>query len=145
MPRPTVPFVSRTSQSPDVSPAAQANDGLAATFLPGGGGADDDDGDGGYAVAAAYAASGLYMRVTPLPSGGALPPALANAILAVKHASPSDTDDVIRDSSVMGYLYVADVDEARRKLRILAPAGGRLPPRALVWGTWPEGVGDLVG
>jgi len=126
------------------TPIAQVNDGLAATFLPGGG-ADDDDGDGGYAAAAASAASRLYTRITPLSSGASLPPALANAILAVKHASPNDTEDVIRDSSVMGYLYVADVDEARRKLRILAPAGGRLPPRALVWGMWPEGVGDLVG
>jgi len=70
---------------------------------------------------------------------------MQNALLAVKYASPIDAQDTIRDASVMGYLYVADVDNSKRKIRILSPVGGRLPTRALVWGVWPEGVGDLVG
>jgi polyribonucleotide 5'-hydroxyl-kinase len=39
---------------------------------------------------------------------------------------------------------VAEVDETRRKVRFLAPHPSRWGDRALVWGNWPEGVGDLV-
>lgn len=65
--------------------------------------------------------------------------------MAIVHAGPSDSQENIRDASVMGFIYVAEVDEKKRKLRILAPLSGRLPNKAIVWGSWPEGVGDLVG
>ncbi|OJD09439.1 mRNA cleavage and polyadenylation factor Clp1 [Blastomyces percursus] len=43
----------------------------------------------------------------------------------------------------MGFVYVASVDEKKAKIRVLAPVGGRVPSRALVWGKrWP---GELVG
>lgn len=71
--------------------------------------------------------------------------ALQNALVVVKHASATDSPETIRDASVMGYLYVADVDETKKKIRVLSPVGGRLPARAVVWGVWPEGFGDLVG
>lgn len=46
----------------------------------------------------------------------------------------------------MGFLYVADVDSDKGKIRILAPVGGRVPARALVWGKkWPGEVVGLVG
>ena len=67
------------------------------------------------------------------------------SILAIVHAIPNDSPEDIRDASVIGYVYVADVDEKRKKLRLLAPLSGRLPNKAFIWGTWPEGVGDLVG
>ncbi|KAI9880611.1 MAG: Cleavage polyadenylation factor subunit clp1 [Pleopsidium flavum] len=72
-------------------------------------------------------------------------PLMQNCILAIMHADPNDTQENIRDASVMGFVYVAEVDEKRRKMRVLAPISGRMPSRAVVWGTWPEGVGDLVG
>jgi polyribonucleotide 5'-hydroxyl-kinase len=70
---------------------------------------------------------------------------MQNSILAIVHADPNDTQENIRDASVIGFVYVAEVDEKRKKLKILAPLSGRLPNRAMIWGTWPEGVGDLVG
>ena len=70
---------------------------------------------------------------------------MQNSILAIVHADPHDTQENIRDASVIGFVYVAEVDEKRKKLKILAPLSGRLPNRAMIWGTWPEGVGDLVG
>lgn len=70
---------------------------------------------------------------------------MQNSIMAIVHAGPSDSQENIRDASVMGFIYVTEVDEKKRKLRILAPLSGRLPNKAIVWGSWPEGVGDLVG
>ena len=72
-------------------------------------------------------------------------PQMQNAILAIVHADPNDTQENIRDASVIGFLYVGEVDEKRKKLRVLAPLSGGLPNKAIVWGAWPEGVGDLVG
>ena len=50
----------------------------------------------------------------------------------------------MRDAPLLGYSYVADVDEEKGKVRVLNPVGGRLPARAVVWGRWPEGLEDLV-
>ncbi|KAL2044443.1 hypothetical protein N7G274_003148 [Stereocaulon virgatum] len=72
-------------------------------------------------------------------------PQMQNAILAIVHADPSDPQETIRDASVIGFIYVAEVDEKRRKLKILAPLSGRLPNKAMIWGSWPEGVTDMVG
>ena len=70
---------------------------------------------------------------------------MQNSILAIVHADPNDTQENIRDASVLGFVYIAEVDEKRKKVKVLAPLSGRLPNRAMVWGSWPEGVGDLVG
>ena len=80
----------------------------------------------------------LFDKVEPSP-------ALQNCILAIMHAQANDSAENIRDSSVMGFVYVADVDEQRKKLRLLAPVAGRLPAQAMVWGTWPEPALNLVG
>jgi polyribonucleotide 5'-hydroxyl-kinase len=80
----------------------------------------------------------IYTRVTPTA-------ALQNSLLAITTASPTDSQDVIRDSSVKGYIYVADVDEAKKKVRILSPQPGMIPGNAMVLGTWPEDVPGLVG
>ncbi|KAF1924290.1 mRNA cleavage and polyadenylation factor IA/II complex [Didymella exigua CBS 183.55] len=79
----------------------------------------------------------LYERVSP----SAL---LTNKLLVITTASPNDRHEVIRDSSVRGYIYVADVDEAKRKVRLLSPQPGHLPGNAMVLGTWPEDVAGLV-
>lgn len=74
------------------------------------------------------------------------PTALANSLLAITHAPPTATPAEVRDASVMGFLYVAEVDAEKGKVRVLAPVGGRVPPRAVVWGRkWPGEVVGLVG
>ncbi len=80
----------------------------------------------------------IFERIEPSPQ-------MQNAILAIVHADPNDSEEDIRDASVIGFVYVAEVDEKRKKLKLLAPLSGRLPNKALVWGAWPEGVGNLVG
>lgn len=61
------------------------------------------------------------------------------------NASPRDSADTIRAASVMGFVYVSDVDEERRKIKLLAPVGGRLGDRPLIWGRWPEPYINLLG
>ncbi|KAI1660924.1 Clp1-domain-containing protein [Daldinia decipiens] len=70
---------------------------------------------------------------------------IQNCVLSVIYASVHDSADTIRDSNVMGYVYVAEVDEKRRKLKILAPVSARLGDRPLLWGSWPEPMVSLLG
>ncbi|KAI0478596.1 Pre-mRNA cleavage complex II protein Clp1-domain-containing protein [Xylariaceae sp. FL0804] len=70
---------------------------------------------------------------------------MQNCLLAVVCASPHDPADAIRDASAMGFVYVADVDEKRRRLRVLAPVSARLGDRPLLWGAWPEPMVSLLG
>ncbi|KAI0815883.1 Pre-mRNA cleavage complex II protein Clp1-domain-containing protein [Xylaria sp. FL0064] len=69
---------------------------------------------------------------------------MQNCVLAVACASVHDAPDTIRDANVMGFVYVADVDEKRRRLRILAPVSARLGDRPLLWGSWPEHMVNLL-
>lgn len=69
---------------------------------------------------------------------------MQNVILTIVNAHPEDTQENIRDASVMGFIYIADVDEKKNKLKVLAPVGGRLPNKAIIWGSWPEGISDLM-
>lgn len=72
--------------------------------------------------------------------------ALANSLIAITHVPPNAPITDIRDSSIMGFVYVADVDADKKKIRVLAPVGGRMPAKALVWGkNWPGEVVGLVG
>ena len=79
----------------------------------------------------------MFEKVIPSPQ-------LQNAVLAIIQAEPNDSQESIRDASVIGFIYVAEVDETKNKLRILSPASGRLPNKAMIWGAWPE-AGDLTG
>lgn len=98
------------------------------TFAPGG---EDDD----YTPAAS---NSVYEKFTPTA-------AMTGGLLAIKFCSGGADEQIIRDSAVMGFLYAADVDENRRKIRFLAPHPQRWGDRALVWGHgWPEAIGDLV-
>ncbi|OCK83425.1 Clp1-domain-containing protein [Lepidopterella palustris CBS 459.81] len=98
-----------------------------ASFLPG----DDDD-------VFPSATVPIYEKLTPSPM-------IQNCLLAVTNASPNDKQEAIRDSSIMGYLYVTDVEESKHKLKLLAPLSGRIPPNAMVMGSFPEDVAGLVG
>ncbi|PGH01782.1 protein Clp1 [Helicocarpus griseus UAMH5409] len=85
----------------------------------------------------------IPLKKLPPSSTTPVPLALENTLLAVTHAPPNAPLTDIRDASVMGFVYVADVDEKKAKIRVLAPIGGRVPGRAMVWGRrWP---GELVG
>ncbi|KAG7106265.1 mRNA cleavage and polyadenylation factor CLP1 like protein [Verticillium longisporum] len=63
---------------------------------------------------------------------------MAHWTLAVMYASTKDSPETIRNANVMGYVYVAEVDKERRKMKVLAPVSGRLGDRPLLWGKWPE-------
>ncbi|PNS18645.1 hypothetical protein CAC42_5184 [Sphaceloma murrayae] len=105
---------------------------LKADFMPGG---EDDDDDDEYDPAA----SGDRDLEKVEPSQ-----ALLNAVLAIKFATEKEGTERIRDAPVMGFVYVAEVDEVRKRVRFLAPHPGRWGERVLVAGSWPEGVSDLV-
>lgn len=77
-------------------------------------------------------------RVEPEPS-------MAHWTLAVMNASIHDSPEAIQHATVMGFVYVADVDTDRRKLKILAPVSGRLGDRPVIWGRWPEPYINLLG
>lgn len=64
---------------------------------------------------------------------------------AIMHAGPKDAPETVRAASVMGFVYVSDVEEEKRKIKLLAPVGGRLGDRPVVWGTWPEPYINLLG
>ncbi|KKZ62700.1 hypothetical protein EMCG_02909 [[Emmonsia] crescens] len=85
----------------------------------------------------------IPLKKLPPSTASPVPLALENTLLAVTHAAPNAPLHEIRDASVMGFVYVADVDEKKAKIRVLAPVGGRVPARAMIWGRrWP---GELVG
>ena len=69
---------------------------------------------------------------------------MQNSLLAILQADPNDSQENIRDASVIGFVYIAEVDEKRKKVKILAPLSGRLPSKAMIWGSWPEGIDSLV-
>jgi polyribonucleotide 5'-hydroxyl-kinase len=94
-----------------------------ASFLPG-----DDDG---------AADTRLFDKVEPTSQ-------MLHCILAVMLALPHDSQDTIRDAPVMGFVYVAEVDEKKKKLRLLAPLNAKLGDRPLVWGSWPEAAVSLI-
>ena len=79
----------------------------------------------------------IYEKVTPSA-------AMQNSLLAITTALPTDKHEIIRDSSVRGYIYVADVDETKKKVRLLSPQPGQTPGNAMVLGNWPESVPGLV-
>ncbi|KAK3294466.1 Pre-mRNA cleavage complex II protein Clp1-domain-containing protein [Chaetomium fimeti] len=65
--------------------------------------------------------------------------------LAVMNASVNDPPEIIRQAPVMGFVAIADVDEDRRRLKVLSPVSGRLGNRPMVWGRWPEPYINLLG
>ncbi|KAI4254575.1 MAG: hypothetical protein LQ352_003014 [Teloschistes flavicans] len=83
-------------------------------------------------------------RKKPILEKVTLSPQLQNSILAVVSADIKDKPKHIRDASVVGFLYVAEVDEKKRKVRVLSPMSGRMRLQAMVWGAWPGDVGELV-
>ncbi|KAK4903530.1 Cleavage polyadenylation factor subunit clp1 [Elasticomyces elasticus] len=99
-------------------------------------GADDEDYDPS-SSSAVVSTSATFEKITPSA-------AMTGSFIAIKFCPSNSENYTVRDSAVMGYLYVADVDEPRKKVRFLAPHPQRWGDRALVWAQWPEAVADLV-
>ena len=112
------------SLSPD-TPFFSASD-MVAALLPGGEAED------------VPAEKPIYEKVQPSPQ-------MQNAIFSIVQARVDDKPENIRDASVVGFLYVAEVDEKKKRLKILSPMAGQIPRRAMIWGSWPSDVGELVG
>jgi len=70
---------------------------------------------------------------------------MLHCILAVMYAAVLDPQETIRDAPVMGFVYVAEVDEKKRRLKILAPLNTRITDRPMIWGSWPENADRLLG
>ncbi|KAL9081961.1 MAG: hypothetical protein Q9159_006858 [Coniocarpon cinnabarinum] len=73
-----------------------------------------------------------------------LTPDMSQRFLCLKHCPRESGPDVVRDASVMGFLYVLDVDVDRSRARILSPVGGRVPSCVAVMGAWPGAVDGVV-
>jgi polyribonucleotide 5'-hydroxyl-kinase len=80
----------------------------------------------------------LYEKVEPSSM-------ILNCILAVMYAALNDSQETIRDATVMGFVYVAEVDEKKRRMKILAPLNTRITDRPMIWGSWPEATMSLIG
>ncbi|KAK4166678.1 mRNA cleavage and polyadenylation factor CLP1 [Cladorrhinum sp. PSN259] len=65
--------------------------------------------------------------------------------LAVMNASVNDPPETIQQAPVIGWVAIANVDEDKRRLRILSPVSGRLGNQPMVWGRWPEPYINLLG
>lgn len=120
-------------------PSQPAQEADRAAPLPGIGGLSGD----GSSASVTNSASGNVPLKKILPPA---PSSLANTLLAITHAPTTASPTEVRDASIMGFLYVADVDVEKGKIRVLAPVGGRVPPRAMIWAKrWPGEVVGLVG
>lgn len=71
-------------------------------------------------------------------------PEMTGSLVAIKHCAGQSSAQDVRVSAVKGYLFVAEVDEVKRRVRFLAPHPQTWGDRALVLSQgWPEAVGDL--
>lgn len=57
---------------------------------------------------------------------------LQHAILAITYASRKDSIESVSKSSVLGYALVTEVNDSKRKLRLLLPLPSRIPDRAMI-------------
>ncbi|KIY01847.1 uncharacterized protein Z520_01985 [Fonsecaea multimorphosa CBS 102226] len=122
----------RIGTTPDpFSAAASLDPDDEDSFLPGGTG---DDADETSPSKVPLPESQIFERMTsPIA-------AMRSSVLAVMNCDGEAEQEVIRDSTVMGFLYVTDTDEARGRISLLSPVAGRVPSRAIVWAGWPESV-----
>ncbi|KAI6247730.1 mRNA cleavage and polyadenylation factor clp1 [Erysiphe necator] len=79
----------------------------------------------------------LYEKIEPNLS-------MMNCILAVMYASGADSQETIRDASVMGFVYVSEVNQKKGKLKVLAPMNSKITERPLIWGSWPEPTVSII-
>ena len=70
---------------------------------------------------------------------------LTHCVLALLNCETTERPEVMVEASVLGFVYVVEVEEVKRRIKVLAPMAGRLPSRPLVVGQWPEATGNMVG
>ncbi|KAK6338082.1 Cleavage polyadenylation factor subunit clp1 [Orbilia brochopaga] len=64
-----------------------------------------------------------------------------NTVLAVLQVDAKDAGAKdVGESAVMGFVYVQEVDDKTKRMKVLSPVPGRVPPKALLAGKWPEGM-----
>ncbi|OQV06926.1 hypothetical protein CLAIMM_11431 [Cladophialophora immunda] len=124
----------RIGTTPDSFAAAIADQDDEDSFLPGGVGDDADDTSPSSTSKVPFPLSQIFERMTSPVA------AMRSSVLAVMNCDGEAEQEVIRDSTVMGFLYVTDTDEARGRISLLSPVAGRVPSRAIVWAGWPEAV-----
>ena len=122
----------RVASTTDLSYLTVNDDYDEDSFLPGG--ADDGEDTRPTGSRVTLPSDQIFERMTaPIA-------AMRSSVLAVMNCDGEAGQEVIRDSSVMGFLYVTETDEARGRISLLSPVAGRVPSRAIVWAGWPEGV-----
>ncbi|KAK9447501.1 Pre-mRNA cleavage complex II protein Clp1-domain-containing protein [Limtongia smithiae] len=72
----------------------------------------------------------------PLISKLEVLPGLQNSILALLFATPRDNESDVAESSVMGFVHLLDVDETKRKVRILMPIKTRITQQVFLAGQY---------
>lgn len=80
----------------------------------------------------------IYERVTPNSM-------MHHCMLAVMYATVTDAQDTVRDASVMGFVFITEVDEKRNRIKVLAPMNTKIVDRPMIWGSWPEASLSLIG
>ncbi|KAK6506473.1 Cleavage polyadenylation factor subunit clp1 [Arthrobotrys conoides] len=64
-----------------------------------------------------------------------------NLIVAVLQVDAKDAGvKEVSESAVLGFVFVQEVDEKERRMKVLSPVPGRVPAKALLVGKWPEGM-----
>ncbi|KAI8089895.1 Pre-mRNA cleavage complex II protein Clp1-domain-containing protein [Halteromyces radiatus] len=63
-----------------------------------------------------------------------------HSIMAILNADDSEHDNKLLESSVVGFIYISDVNEDKKKMTVLSPSPGRLPRRHVLMGAfkWME-------
>lgn len=57
---------------------------------------------------------------------------LQHAIVAITNVSRKESEDEIRTASILGYALITEVNDSKRKLRILLPVPSRIPDRSMI-------------
>lgn len=129
----TVPFAELTvyrANSPSLTAALQTD-----SFASGGG--QDDDMDDIHYASKPGSSGADFERVTPSND-------MLGRLCAIKFADSKADEAAIRDNAVMGFAYVAEVDETKKRVRFLAPHPQRWGDKILVFGGHPGVIVDLV-
>ena len=98
---------------------------------------DADMDDIPYATKPPTSSNADFEKITPSNE-------MLGRLCAIKFADSKADEVGVRDSAVVGFAYVAEVDEGKKRVRFLAPHPQRWGERVLVFGGWPGVVVDLV-
>lgn len=73
---------------------------------------------------------------------------LLHSVLAISHAllpgqhgqevkiyTPEEESELILGSAIMGFVYISEVDETKRRMTVLSPNPGKLPKTFLIMGS----------